>query len=173
LSGATVDVAIWSTVEQGLAITAGSLATLRPLMKQVNARLGWSTPCSARLSEYPAVTSGRLYGRRTWIANTMDTVPRGSIKEVDEGHDFELAGQRSAGCTAGTGHEAQFVSTKLLKSAAANMSLTSTFSTSGESQENLRLPIEDMDEGNRRGIIVPRTWIVTQMATSKTELQDH
>jgi hypothetical protein len=40
---ATVDVAIWSDIEQGLAITAGSLATLRPLYRQVAARFGLST----------------------------------------------------------------------------------------------------------------------------------
>ena len=37
---ATVDIAIWSDIEQGLAITAGSLATLRPLWRQISASLG-------------------------------------------------------------------------------------------------------------------------------------
>ncbi|KAF2651520.1 hypothetical protein K491DRAFT_606738, partial [Lophiostoma macrostomum CBS 122681] len=37
---ATLDIAIWSTVEQGLAITAGSLATLRPLFHLASAKLG-------------------------------------------------------------------------------------------------------------------------------------
>ncbi|KAK1986841.1 hypothetical protein LZ30DRAFT_240947 [Colletotrichum cereale] len=37
---ATVDIAIWSTTEQGLSITAGSLATLRPLFRLVGHRLG-------------------------------------------------------------------------------------------------------------------------------------
>ncbi|KAL6809507.1 hypothetical protein V8C40DRAFT_259173 [Trichoderma camerunense] len=40
---ATTDIAIWSTTEQGLAITAGSLATLRPLFRKIAAKLGWST----------------------------------------------------------------------------------------------------------------------------------
>ncbi|KAK2030771.1 hypothetical protein LX32DRAFT_637841 [Colletotrichum zoysiae] len=40
---ATLDIAIWSSIEQGLAITAGSLATLRPLLKIIGHRLGWST----------------------------------------------------------------------------------------------------------------------------------
>jgi hypothetical protein len=39
---ATVDIAIWSTTEQGLAITAGSLATLRPLLKKTSEALGLS-----------------------------------------------------------------------------------------------------------------------------------
>ncbi|KAF1966171.1 hypothetical protein BU23DRAFT_487509 [Bimuria novae-zelandiae CBS 107.79] len=38
----TLDVAIWSDIEQGLAITAGSLATLRPLYRDITRRLGWS-----------------------------------------------------------------------------------------------------------------------------------
>ncbi|KAF2734995.1 hypothetical protein EJ04DRAFT_601935 [Polyplosphaeria fusca] len=38
----TVDIAIWSDIEQGLAVTAGSLATLRPLYREVAQRLGWS-----------------------------------------------------------------------------------------------------------------------------------
>jgi len=42
-SDATVDIAIWSTVEQGLAITAGSLATTRPLLRAISQKLGLST----------------------------------------------------------------------------------------------------------------------------------
>jgi hypothetical protein len=39
----TLDVAVWSDIEQGLAITAGSLATLRPLYRDVTKRLlGWT-----------------------------------------------------------------------------------------------------------------------------------
>jgi hypothetical protein len=40
---ATVDVAIWSDIEQGLAITAGSLATLRPLYRKFASTVGIST----------------------------------------------------------------------------------------------------------------------------------
>ena len=39
----TVDVAIWSTVEQCLAITAGGLATLQPLVKLIGYKLGLSS----------------------------------------------------------------------------------------------------------------------------------
>ncbi|CAN9121039.1 unnamed protein product [Alternaria alternata] len=39
----TTDIAIWSSVEQGLAITAGSLATLRPLFFIAMHKLGLST----------------------------------------------------------------------------------------------------------------------------------
>lgn len=40
---ATLDIAIWSTVEGGLGITAGSLATLRPLFRIISPHLGLST----------------------------------------------------------------------------------------------------------------------------------
>ncbi|RSM19195.1 hypothetical protein CDV31_001871 [Fusarium ambrosium] len=49
----TLDIAIWSSIEQGLAITAGSLATLRPLLKLVAFRLGLtSKPISMPPSGY-------------------------------------------------------------------------------------------------------------------------
>jgi hypothetical protein len=51
----TVDVAIWSTIEQALAITAGGLATLQPLVKLIAFKLGLrSTPHSSpnQLSSY-------------------------------------------------------------------------------------------------------------------------
>ncbi|KAL5118109.1 hypothetical protein ACEQ8H_003944 [Pleosporales sp. CAS-2024a] len=44
---ATVDVAIWSDIEQGLAITAGSLATLRPLYRQFATQFGLSSSGAA------------------------------------------------------------------------------------------------------------------------------
>ncbi|KAF2020014.1 hypothetical protein BU24DRAFT_131223 [Aaosphaeria arxii CBS 175.79] len=50
----TVDIAIWSDVEQGLAIAAGSLATLRPLWREISTRLGFSLP-----STRPFKDSGR------------------------------------------------------------------------------------------------------------------
>lgn len=46
--GATVDIAIWSDVEQGLAITAGCLATLCPLFRCVSQKLGFSTTRSSK-----------------------------------------------------------------------------------------------------------------------------
>jgi hypothetical protein len=42
----TVDIAIWSDIEQGLAITAGSLATLRPLYRILAKNLGFAQPAS-------------------------------------------------------------------------------------------------------------------------------
>ncbi|KAF6804786.1 integral membrane protein [Colletotrichum sojae] len=48
----TLDIAIWSSVEQGLAITAGSLATIRPLLKIVGWKLGLTTnPSRMRMTD--------------------------------------------------------------------------------------------------------------------------
>jgi hypothetical protein len=46
----TVDIAIWSDIEQGLAITAGSLATLRPLYRILAKSLGFSQSATKQLS---------------------------------------------------------------------------------------------------------------------------
>ena len=64
----TVDIAIWSDIEQGLAITAGSLATLRPLYRVITARLGWSltsnTPISDKKGSSPYPRSGLSSGNQ-------------------------------------------------------------------------------------------------------------
>lgn len=39
----SIPIAIWSTVEQCLAITAGCLATLQPLVKKIRSKLGMTT----------------------------------------------------------------------------------------------------------------------------------
>ncbi|KAF4446994.1 hypothetical protein F53441_9420 [Fusarium austroafricanum] len=48
---ATIDIAIWSTTEQGLAITAGSLATLRPLLRLLGRKLGITTSGRSELKD--------------------------------------------------------------------------------------------------------------------------
>ncbi|CAI6292913.1 unnamed protein product [Periconia digitata] len=50
---ATLDIAIWSDIEQGLAITAGSLATLRPLYRRITGHLEISKgPSENRASQW-------------------------------------------------------------------------------------------------------------------------
>lgn len=61
MSGATLDIAIWSTVEQGLGITAGSLAALRPLFQLLIHKYGIAT------SRNKKDTSN--YGQATPVAN--------------------------------------------------------------------------------------------------------
>ncbi|OAR00329.1 hypothetical protein LLEC1_02059 [Akanthomyces lecanii] len=44
---ATTDVAIWSTIEMGLALTAASISTLRPLARSLGLRIGFTDYASA------------------------------------------------------------------------------------------------------------------------------
>ncbi|KAF7537974.1 hypothetical protein G7054_g3289 [Neopestalotiopsis clavispora] len=75
---ATVDIAIWSAVEQGLAITAGCLATLRPLLKEVSYRLGWTKPSTGASGGH---TSGMMQSGT--FPNTGNGRSRGMSRNLD------------------------------------------------------------------------------------------
>ncbi|KAM0444614.1 hypothetical protein ACHAQK_002111 [Fusarium lateritium] len=82
----TLDIAIWSTVEQGLAITASSLATLRPLLKMAGFRMGFtSKPVSVGPSGYlssprtPGPGTGNGFPGRD--AYTLSSVSRPEASE--------------------------------------------------------------------------------------------
>jgi hypothetical protein len=62
---ATLDIAIWSDVEQGLAITAGSLATLRPLYRKLASKLGFDTTGKMGESKTSGMASPKWYGAPT------------------------------------------------------------------------------------------------------------
>ncbi|KAH0427247.1 integral membrane protein [Colletotrichum camelliae] len=75
---ATLDTAIWSSVEQGLAITAGSLATIRPLLKLVGYKLGMTTdPSRLRMTDDVA-------RRPSAFMNTSQHLKSGQGKEAQE-----------------------------------------------------------------------------------------
>lgn len=99
----TTDIAIWSTVEQGLAITAGSLATIRPLFTIVLVKLGLSTQPTNRQTPYGYQTSSFGHSRRRPSAgNELDLykisgdAERGTVKfaksnlEIPEGDDASI-----------------------------------------------------------------------------------
>lgn len=69
---ATVDIAIWSNTEQGLAITAGSLATLRPLLRQLGQKFGISSTGPSILHD-----SDQPMGRQTFGQKLPSDQPRG------------------------------------------------------------------------------------------------
>lgn len=56
-TGATTDVAIWTTIEMSLAISAASISTLRPLIKAVGWRLELSSQRTGGSNQYG--TNGR------------------------------------------------------------------------------------------------------------------
>ncbi|KAK4183492.1 hypothetical protein QBC35DRAFT_97819 [Podospora australis] len=77
----TADIAIWSTVEQALAITAGCLATLQPLVKKVAFKLGLaSTP----------MMSGAVSNSGSGFKNLGEISVRRSftLKRTDGGANF-------------------------------------------------------------------------------------
>ncbi|CAG7565002.1 unnamed protein product [Fusarium equiseti] len=59
---ATVDIAIWSTAEGGLAITAGSLATLRPLLRLIGRKLGITTSGRSELRDTDQHMGSGMFG---------------------------------------------------------------------------------------------------------------
>lgn len=68
----TTDIAIWSQIEMGLAITAGSLATLKPLMKMTMRKLGFTgtgdsghTPSSAGIKTFGQGSGKSSFSRKT------------------------------------------------------------------------------------------------------------
>ncbi|KAF4454067.1 hypothetical protein F53441_3352 [Fusarium austroafricanum] len=75
----TTDIAIWSTIEQGLAITASSMATLRPLIKLVAFRFGFTSkpfsgPSGYRSSRAPGPGTPADFSRNK--AYTLTSVNR-------------------------------------------------------------------------------------------------
>ncbi|KAF1923182.1 uncharacterized protein M421DRAFT_104644 [Didymella exigua CBS 183.55] len=63
---ATTDVAIWSTVEPGIGITASSIATLRPLVRHCLWRMGFaSAPGHSRIY-YPSTSEQKRKDRRDY-----------------------------------------------------------------------------------------------------------
>ncbi|KAL4864052.1 hypothetical protein BDV12DRAFT_205952 [Aspergillus spectabilis] len=74
---ATVEIAIWSNIETGLGITAGSLATLRPLLRQW---FGSSTDPNYIASPFP----GRSGSKRV-RASRERPLPLGSLDDTAQG----------------------------------------------------------------------------------------
>ncbi|KAF2877162.1 hypothetical protein BDV95DRAFT_481101 [Massariosphaeria phaeospora] len=80
---ATIDIAIWSSVEQGLAITAGSLATLRPLFHLIANRFGLSTnPTRPLQSNYAGASVEALGGRRKANQTELDLYKLSAMVET-------------------------------------------------------------------------------------------
>ncbi|GAW21843.1 hypothetical protein ANO14919_113690 [Xylariales sp. No.14919] len=96
---ATLDIAIWSTSEQGLAITAASLATLRPLFRNVAQQLGMWTPrtrTSMPLSDdnFRTIGSTDKFKERRPVPNDISlatfihTDEEGAVKYNSDGINF-------------------------------------------------------------------------------------
>lgn len=88
----TVDVAIWSSVEQGMAITAGCFATLQPLVKHIAFKLGLRPHASLpspngygnniRMKEAAIISVKKSFAHRTEPASpglNMNKYDQGSL----------------------------------------------------------------------------------------------
>lgn len=108
----TTDIAIWSQIEMGLAIAAGSLATLRPLMKMTLRRLGFTgaedsnqAPSSAGLRTFGQGSSKSSFSRKTpkslFSMTTFTKMEEEPEEEqtiiVANKHDLELGGEAQPG----------------------------------------------------------------------------
>lgn len=95
---ATVDIAIWSDIEQGLAITAGSLATLRPLYRQLASKIGLtstgpdpSKPTGMRTPQWNGVPSNESRKKSGFMSltNTLLRMEKGTVTGTVGGNDEE------------------------------------------------------------------------------------
>ena len=91
LVGATTYVAMWSNIEQGLAITSGSLATLRPLLRLITRKLGMSTPTPGDTPNdrhYPSAPRKRSKGPFSLV--TLKSNAYGSSTADDRGDEVNI-----------------------------------------------------------------------------------
>lgn len=102
LAVATADIATWSQTEQGLAITAGSLATLQPLLKKTLIRLGLTgaggssgssnaSPIDKRSGHFSS--SGNRRAPRSMFSLTTFT----KMDDVEDEAGYPSSGHHSAG----------------------------------------------------------------------------
>ncbi|KAF2110338.1 hypothetical protein BDV96DRAFT_501034 [Lophiotrema nucula] len=99
---ATTDIAIWATVEQGLAITAGSLATLRPLFHVLCHKLGLTTnPSRARPSGHASPSASQMLGiKRKASQDKLNIYKLNAFSELGDSevakkHDLEVKNKSS------------------------------------------------------------------------------
>jgi hypothetical protein len=81
----SMPIAIWSTVEQCLAITAGCLATLQPLVKMIRSKLGMT-------STHPALGNSEAYNMNGAIS-VKKSVTRWTEPSSLNQQERDLSGQ--------------------------------------------------------------------------------
>ena len=84
---ATTDVAIWSTVEPGIGITASSIATLRPLVRHCLWRMGFASAPGHSHTYCPSTSEQKRKDRRGYrrSLSSSDLVPtqRGGVTSTE------------------------------------------------------------------------------------------
>ncbi|KAH6857012.1 hypothetical protein B0I37DRAFT_88884 [Chaetomium sp. MPI-CAGE-AT-0009] len=99
----TIDIAIWSTTEQGLAITAGGLATLQPLVKLVAFKLGFSTsrpslPHPSGYGNSMPMPTGSIAVKRSFTHRTETMTPAHTSQNQPGLKLQPMIGEYSAEC---------------------------------------------------------------------------
>ncbi|ROW01310.1 hypothetical protein VMCG_05937 [Cytospora schulzeri] len=140
---ATVDIAIWSTVEAGLAVSAGSLACVRPLFKILMQRIGWNSEAYYHPS-IPlhggagggASGGGGLHGASATIGGSKRT------RQTDRSDTFNMASLFSRSDdiddedgSGGDNHSVGSASTTKLVGTAGGIMKTSAFTVKVEERE--------------------------------------
>ncbi|UKZ82889.1 hypothetical protein TrVFT333_010689 [Trichoderma virens FT-333] len=126
---ATTDIAIWSTVEMGLAISAASIATLRPLVKELGWKLGLA-------SSQPLSRSRGPYGNKIPSSDMHKTNGNNRL-DIHVLSEFSQGSNKRGGGREGLGTHARAYSSKNMMRQSykeANMDLDN------ESQEQLNDP---------------------------------
>ena len=80
----TTDIAIWSCTEQGLAITAGSLATLRPLLRLISEKLGLSQTASRNNPTPQPLVSPRRISKPFGVLSYRSNDPLDAYHRMDD-----------------------------------------------------------------------------------------
>ncbi|KAF2752105.1 hypothetical protein M011DRAFT_516460 [Sporormia fimetaria CBS 119925] len=160
---ATLDIAIWSTVEQGLAITAGSLATLRPLFTSFLRRAGLSSSPS---KPNPASGTNPMFPttRRKGSADMLDRYRLNTFTETTcaKGDDIFTEQELSSGTwnppKSYTGQLARKKSVKgeVKRDNESETSLKRVGTSDGESEE-----------GDGMRVMVTKTFMVTEPASER------
>ncbi|KAF3035053.1 hypothetical protein E8E11_003338 [Didymella keratinophila] len=162
----TLDIAIWSSVEQGLAITAGSLATLRPLFSLCMHHMGLSTrPTQQRPSQYGLQTppaSHMLSSRRKGSKNELDMYGlsnAGETRASDESLTKEQHYAKSPNWFNGNGPQQSMTKSQVR--------------TDNESERSLRLKSSRNSSEDQMGIMVSKTfWVDEERASIASRGQD-
>lgn len=90
------EIALWSTIEPGLGITAGSLATLRKLFERVR-RLATSIRNSSAASRSPHSTQAGSSRKSKGESNITRTYSNNSILKFDSRRPSQSSGQPNKG----------------------------------------------------------------------------
>lgn len=173
---ATVDIAIWSTVEQGLAITAGSLATLRPLLKAVMSKLGITGPSYGDRNQYPGA-SGRRDGSRLKIEDSgshggglkhkMVSLSQLGRKDKDKDIESPRTNITVTSTKDGRSSPPPYQTHATMVSRVHSSRRDMDRSWNNESQEELRDSSHDTLEHLGAGVVVTKTWLVTEREASR------